>query len=85
MRRLTDEQIHELARDMAIHLVQAVVDLNRFAIDAIYTDAGDDESWDLREARSVAKPYAAALSEFSPFLSHLCSAACAYGYEGTKR
>ena len=77
----TQEQIHELARDMAIQLVQAVVDLNHFAIDAIYTDARDGEIWGLWEAKAMAEPHAAALSEFNPYLLHLCSSECAYGWE----
>ena len=35
MRRLSDEQIHEMAREMAIHFVEPVVNMNWFAMVAL--------------------------------------------------
>ena len=82
MKRLTDEEIHELAREMAIHLVGGVVNLNLFAAEAICSDdTGDAETWGLWESQARAEPHAAALSEFNPYLAHLCGATGAYGYE----
>ena len=82
--KLTDEQIHELARDMAIDLMRGVVDLNAAAIEAIYSDDGDALDWSPYQQRLTAKPHVAAVAKFSPFLLHLCSPACAYGWEGKK-
>ena len=85
MRILTEEQIHEFARDRAIDLARMVLELEEAALNGIYpwdSPFDDDPAFELSsfEAGLLAKPHAEALKRFRPVMNWLCSPEAAYGF-----